>query len=275
MIGFTRTFHLLKLESHTAEHLLKDAFSTLLRADFYSEGEGAFHSAFFNLTIGVERLLKIALISNELVTAKNASPKPGYMKSAFSHNLSKTYAACISLVESRGVKTESLSQLQNEILYFLTEYAKGERYFHLNQLEAPSREKDPVTNLQSILRNLHESRIGYDRANLLFLKLLQRLDNANIPNTYTYFTDSSGHPMTVAEIEHVRLMWKMNKKYLVLAIMRCLQPIRELLNMLSAEAIVMEIEMGMKEMNIPDYADFFGFLEVDKESDIKNGLWRH
>jgi hypothetical protein len=272
---FTKSGYLLKLEAHTAERTLKEGFRILLKTSLYSEDEGDFHSAFFLLSIGIERLLKLALISNELLEVRYGLPKAGHLKKEFGHDIMKAHSACLTLLERRGTSPEQLSEIQKETLSFLSQFAGKSRYFHLDQIETPTKTLDPVSAWASIVRRCHYTRFSAKRINSLFHGILKKMDEENIENKYTYFLDDSGSPMLLADIEHDRLMWKMNKRHLAWLILRSLQPIQELLNMTSAEATALEIDLGMRQMAIPEYTDFFQFLLISEESHVKNSLWEH
>lgn len=61
MLG--RQFGLLLQEGHLTRSSLMSGFGFLNRAD-YQEKKGDYYSAFFQLSIGVERIIKIAYILN-------------------------------------------------------------------------------------------------------------------------------------------------------------------------------------------------------------------
>ena len=70
LIGFDRKFTLLTQEAHLAKNTLLSGFDLLLKANFFQDKDGYFYSAFFNLSIGMERLLKLDALLETPAKAK-------------------------------------------------------------------------------------------------------------------------------------------------------------------------------------------------------------
>lgn len=64
-IGFDKKFILLAQEAHLTKNTILSGFDLLLKANFFQDKDGYFYSSFFHISIGMERLLKLALHAHE------------------------------------------------------------------------------------------------------------------------------------------------------------------------------------------------------------------
>lgn len=273
LTGFSKTFYVLKLESHTSEKLIAGGFRSLLEADFYDEKEGDLHSAFLQLSTGIERMLKIALVSHRMLACEYTQPMNDSIKKTFGHDLLKAYHTCTSILREQYSVDLKLGDDERAILDFLNNFANGERYFHLNEVEKPTNKNDPVSKWIVIVRKIHESRFTLKRSEKIFRKILQSLDGNGIGNRYTHYTDITGHPLLTAEVMYSRETWKRNVKYIILSVIRMLKPIRELLILISERAAEFENIKGIRTMVIPSYDDYFTFVLLDHESALGRRQW--
>lgn len=64
--NFPRSFVLLQQEALLANASLLSGFEYLVKASFNDKGVGAYYAAFFDLTIGFERIMKLAIIADHM-----------------------------------------------------------------------------------------------------------------------------------------------------------------------------------------------------------------
>jgi len=73
-LRFSRTFSLLQQEGHLARASLLTGIDFLLRANLDERKIGNFYSSFFQLAIGIERILKLVIITNHMLENKYKPP---------------------------------------------------------------------------------------------------------------------------------------------------------------------------------------------------------
>src|SRR5215813_7068068 len=137
LLGFDRRFTLLAQECHLTRATLLSGFDQLLKANLYEEKDGHFYSAFFNISIGMERLLKLALVTHHMLINDYRTPKISELKNEYGHKIEALYNKATGLIPHYprpGVSKNApeLSQDDASIIDFFSEYAIGSRYFNLN-----------------------------------------------------------------------------------------------------------------------------------------------
>jgi len=79
-LRFGKSFHLLAQEGHLAKSALLSGFDFLLRAEANANKDGQFYAAFFQLSIGIERLLKLVVVAQHMLENNFVSPTPKQLK---------------------------------------------------------------------------------------------------------------------------------------------------------------------------------------------------
>jgi len=116
---------------------------TMLRKAWW-QNEWNFYQAFFLVSIGIERLLKIIVIL-KFKADNNSFPDDGFLKK-LGHDIKKL----IATIESYKITEEvTTCEIETEIIDFLTAFAKTNRYYNL----------DAISGIQGTNNPLHEWKI--------------------------------------------------------------------------------------------------------------------
>jgi len=125
--------------------------TSLRKANF--EQKGLYYQAFFLLTIGIERILKLIIIVKSLVE-KDQFPENKELKK-FNHNLKDLF-----IYVSSSLRPEDNFLNQNElflpILEYLSNYASDSRYYNLDTLSGKTNLIDPLHlwhDIQKVIKN--------------------------------------------------------------------------------------------------------------------------
>lgn len=120
---------------------------TILRKAHFTK-KWNYYQAFFLLTIGIERLLKIIIIS-KYRSDNNCFPNNSFLKE-IGHDIKKL----ISLVDSYTLNQNDYKiledPLQLDIIEFFTKFAKGSRYYNIDQLTGQTGQSDPLADWKEI-----------------------------------------------------------------------------------------------------------------------------
>lgn len=120
IMAFTEKEKLLANEAHLTKAMLISGLNSLRRSNIVLKGE--YYQAFFALSIGFERMLKIIYISAHR-TEHNGNFPTGNELKQLSHNL-------IELWDYMGIKR--LEGIHKDILEFLDAFAGYSRYYNLD-----------------------------------------------------------------------------------------------------------------------------------------------
>lgn len=101
-LRFSRTFALLQQEGHLARTSLLSEIDLLLKANLDERNIGRFYSAFFQLTVGIERILKLVIITNHMLENNYKPPTDEELRKKYGHNLKATYLHALSVRNKWG-----------------------------------------------------------------------------------------------------------------------------------------------------------------------------
>ncbi|MHC9419879.1 hypothetical protein ACYZX9_14920 [Sphingomonas citri] len=95
-------WHAMRREASLVSQLIGSGATALGRAS-YGDGFGEYYTAFFGLSIGVERLAKMILVADHVVSHAGALPSPKAVK-AFGHKLGPLIDAADKIATSRQLE---------------------------------------------------------------------------------------------------------------------------------------------------------------------------
>jgi len=119
---FSEKERILANEASLASSLLGHGLNALRRADEYHYNKGLYYQAFFSLSIGIERLLKIIIISQHRYKSEGIFPEDIKLKK-MGHDLSK-------LCKSANIEFENI--MHGKLIEFLNGFSKIARYYNID-----------------------------------------------------------------------------------------------------------------------------------------------
>ena len=135
---------LLLIEGSLISSLLLEGLDCLRKANIYNKG--LYYQAFFSLSIGIERLLKVLIIYDYKVKNNGNYPENNYIKEK-GHNLNEMF----------NVVKPSLLQndIYNLVISFLSEFSLTTRYYNLDILTGKNNNKlNPLEKWSSIEKSI-------------------------------------------------------------------------------------------------------------------------
>ena len=133
---FTNVQKLLIREASLASACLDSGLTDISK---YSISQtGYFYTALFSFCIGIERISKLILIYEYQLKNNKALPDNTYIKS-FSHDINKLFQEINRIHDENNLNLSERINIQNdsifkEIILILTDFAKGSRYYNLDQI---------------------------------------------------------------------------------------------------------------------------------------------
>lgn len=275
LLGFNKKFSLLAQEAHLTKNTILSGFDLLLKANFYQDRDGYFYSAFFHLSIGMERILKLALVTNHMLTNDYKTPTVNQLK-GFGHNVQKLYGECqklMPLYRNPQAQLPTLTDCDSELIAFFTEYGVQSRYFNLNELSEAKMERSPLYKWLDAARSIHEEYTPSHLRERSAMSIMYKMDQAGYRNGFTRNLTEDGHPMTQFDCFHRQHVIEKAAPLAIWRLVEILQPIHFLLEAMSDKARQYEVDRNIQAMVIPHYEDFFFFLLADKDSIKRRKKW--
>jgi hypothetical protein len=274
-IGFDKRFTLLTQEAHLTKNTLLSGFDLLLKANFFQDKDGFFYSAFFHLSIGIERMLKLAVVTDHMLKNNYATPTKDQLKNKYGHKINILYDKCLELCAEycRHSKASIKAEFDQDMLSFFTKYSVATRYFNLNELCEVQSDRSPLYQWLDIIHSVYEDSTTYKARESAALKLMYRMDREGPMNGFTKYLSERGDPMMVFDILHRQHVVKKSTPLIIWKIIELLKPIHSLLTEMSYAARKFESETQIADFTIPHYEDFFYFLNSSKDSIKRRKRW--
>lgn len=154
---FSATFVLLQQEAYLARGSLSVGLTALRNATF--PDKATFYSGFFNMSIALERVMKLIVITDHMIQNSYATPSKSQLMT-YGHDLVALYASCVA-AGSRAGRQHTMPQapsLEREVLEFFSEFAKYSRYYNLDALgTSPTSYGDPLARWGKVLNDVLEA----------------------------------------------------------------------------------------------------------------------
>src|SRR5262249_10886923 len=152
---FRPQFLLFQQEGYLFQANLTQGLTALRNANL--NAKGLYYSAFFQLSIGLERLMKVIVIIDHAAKNSLAFPTNDELRNRFRHDLGRLLDAVRNI--SVPGNTHPLDYLTPQtvtaqIISFLSEFAKTSRYYNLDFLTDQSKTEDPLRKWNTILRSI-------------------------------------------------------------------------------------------------------------------------
>jgi hypothetical protein len=271
LIGFDKKFVLLAQEAHLAKNTLLSGFDLLLKANFFQDRDGYFYSAFFSISIGLERLLKLGVVTHYMLSNGYKTPTIKQLKKDFGHDIRALYEDCLGLVPIyQPLKSGPPAREVDDaaLIDFLTEYSVSSRYFNLNEICEAKFDRPPLEKWRELASCIYEQYTPSQIRQKAGMALMYRMDRQGSRNGFTMNLTADGHPMSVFDCLRRQYVIEKSAPLVIWRLIEMLRPIHFLLAAMSLKASEYEAAAGLKSMVIPHYEDFFYFLLAEK-SDIK------
>lgn len=274
-LRFSRTFFLLQQEGHLARASLLSGIDLLLRSNLEERKVGNFYSAFFQLTIGFERLLKLVIITNHMLENRYNSPTDGDLKKNHGHKIKATYMQALLIRNKWGVEKVAppdSGSTEDRILSFLEDFANKTRYYNLRELNNTMADRGPLGDWCSICEKVASAEIGYVRLEKYAAQVMYELEKSGMVG-YSGKFDFNGHPMTFFDD-----FWRMQliqraAPILVWKIVQFINPIYDALKYIAYDAADYENENQFKLPVIPHLYEFFVFSLAAKSDALRRKSW--
>jgi hypothetical protein len=160
---FSSEWHLVHQESSLVSSCIFKGLTDLRLANITQKG--LFYTAFYNLAIGLERLMKLTLIIDHMQANNLTCPKSDYIR-GLGHNLTELLSECQKRANLLGIPcdlTFSTAAVKQEILQLLNDYSKGLRYHNLDALTGKSSATDPLSSWNSIIMEIYKNEVSNSR----------------------------------------------------------------------------------------------------------------
>lgn len=267
---FPASFTLLMQEAVLANSSLLSGFEYLVNGSFDVKGKGAYYAAFFDLTIGFERLMKLAIITDHMIRNDCKAHDSEKLKKEFGHNLLKLMNRSAEICSKYDVPVTEIKvgEINHQILQFLTDFADAQkgRYFNITNT---THADDPIAKWKELLYEIARQ----DFSEQMFSDLETRVfRDINPALQLDDIAHNTGYVQSLYEYKKTLLA----NRYALWRIINILRPITELLSKISEKCHEIETTVRIQNFpSIPYFDEVFLFRFTDRKSAMRRKRWTH
>lgn len=191
--------------------------------------KAAFYSGFFNTSIAFERIMKLIVVANHMLQNSFNSPTKNILKT-YDHDLVSLYESSVSAAVSAGVEgvnMPTLGSIENQILEFLSEFAKSARYYNLDSLATtPSISKDPLAEWEIILKRVLSQDVPKAKMQTL-LAQAQQMHDLVAGNVMAIQHGMDGKLLSLPEVFSIPVIHQLATSHVMVRVFNLLTPLLE------------------------------------------------
>ncbi|MFV3334090.1 hypothetical protein ACNFIA_24415 [Pseudomonas sp. NY15437] len=264
-----KSFVLLMQEAYLMRSCLSTGLTALRKAHVHNRGE--FYIALFNLSIGLERLMKAIVIIDHMQKNGGSVPTRKILKDKYRHGLILLYDACAAIGEPLGIKineSSSLDKIDNSIINLLNEFAQTARYHNLDELHSPSQNTDPLEQLENILYDILKSDVRPATVSKIMARAKFVSDKIK-DITHVNMLDLKQQQLSLLETISQPALHEQAIRYAVLRIVNILYPLKKLLGKISFDYHY----SGKAASKVPLMGEFLEWIWDDRSSVLRKKRW--
>jgi len=262
---FTPTFILLNNEASLAEGSLFIGLTSIRKATNSTKAE--FYSGFFNLSIALERMMKLIVVVDFMLANDGSVPTKQQLKK-YGHDLVSLYESTVNAgnkFEVESVSMPSPNSIEHEILCLLSEFAKYSRYHNLDSLrDGRGSSDDPLSKWDDVIDKVIRGDAPANKVQVA-LEDVVRVHEHISEHTFVYQADMKGNAMSTLNALLASAMHDLAAPYLMVRIFNLINPLTSVLSELGTRGFY-----GLPDENnnarVPDFSEtLVYFRKTDSE----------
>jgi len=256
-------FNDLLQECYLADTSILTGIEYLTKAELYNNDDGLFYSSFFSLSIGIERFLKIALVTEFMYSNNFQKPTEKLLKEP-GHNLIKLFNQFADAAKKYEIFIPPLdiNNRAYNLIKFISAYATKNRYQNLNKLTSKydDYDKHPIHEWLLISEFYLKSSIKIEKIEKDLLKYYAK---HHYLTYYTNYLNFDGSPLLGVDLLHYRFTVNKAKPYILNCLIQTLRPIFMMLDRISLECNNGSNADLNGPVKIPYYGELFPIFYAD------------
>lgn len=270
--SFPPEWHLVYQESSLISSCIYQGLTDLRKANI--ENRGLFYTAFYNLAIGLERLLKLTLIIDHMQSNNLSCPTSDDIR-RLGHDLIGLLKECQHRANAISISCDlafSSSTIKLEILHLLNDYSKRLRYHNLDALTGRSSGRDPLNSWNGIVMNIYSNEVPVSRREKTELQA-QFLADTFRDTSIVIYHDLEQNPLDVDGVITLSMMIEAVAPYAVCHLIEIVQEINKV-HFAVADLTHQEcIKQGLETSVVPFVQDYYVMLSGDRKRNLKRKRW--
>jgi hypothetical protein len=263
------SFFYLQQELLLAEEALAIGLTALRNGTLTNRG--ALYVGFFELSIALERILKVILIIDFMHSHRLAYPD-SKLVTKYGHNLVRLYNAVRRLGGGEILAPLAEGSVSTLILRFLSRFAKSSRYYNLDALTESATGSDPLEEWHEILRMVIERDVPATEREKV-RTAAEATAALAAGRVIAIVHDLSKRQLDEGELFLISALEHAAAPYVALRVFEIIGPTRALLAQLGHRAYLDVSASGDGRLHIPYTPDFMRFATADRKTILRKKRW--
>lgn len=271
----SESFALFQQEGILARSSLLAGFNALRKANVDDVNKGLFYSAFFELSIGFERLMKLVLVIDHMAKHELVPMTDKELKANYGHKIESLYNSCAKLGEGQdglNGRFYGNGDFEWKIVHFLHDFAISSRYYNLSKITKEQKTEDPLCEWWCILRDVIRSDVSVKRKKKIESESLAICDSCS-RYTFVLMHGLDGRQMTMLDFLKDQQLIEAAAPYMVWHVFKILIPFYNLISDVVGAVHAIEKHRGIDATQVPYMGEFFSFLVLGKSVVVKRKKW--
>lgn len=270
---FSQTWKLLEQEGYLAQSCLCNGLTALRKANI-GDKKGLFYSAFFELAIGFERMMKLILIIDYMASNKLNFPEPKFIEK-YQHKLNELFDATKLVCQQHNfdlVDILNSQELSVKILSFLDKYSHPSgRYANINKLlgNKYQNEQDPLLKWSELSQLVFDSCATNSEKS----KAQELASKVMGDSALSFIGDLDNKSLNVPDLHARASVLDSASRHAIYAIVVMIESLREVLGYVTETAQKAERLEGGKLPSVPNMTEFFNFAWSDRKYVMRKKRW--
>jgi hypothetical protein len=270
--SFPPEWHLIHQESSLVSSCIYQGLTDLRKANI--DNRGLFYTAFYNLAIGLERLIKLTLIIDHMQSNNLSCPTSDDIR-RLGHDLVGLLKECQRRASSINIFCDlafSSSAMKLEIIHLLNDYSKGLRYYNLDTLTGRSNSRDPLSIWNSIVMKIYNDEVPANKRNKTALQAQFFADTLRDTSLVIYH-DLEQNSLDVDGVVMLPMMIEAAAPYAVCHIIEIVQEINKVQFAVADLAHEECAKQGLETSVVPFVHEHYFMLGADRKRNLKRKRW--
>ncbi|MCP2137863.1 hypothetical protein J2S28_004987 [Rhizobium sp. SLBN-94] len=266
---FSHSFRMLAQEGHLASTSLLGGFESLNKVNY--DQPGTVYSALFQMTIGLERIMKIAWILNFRLRHDLQNPSDAQLRQ-LGHSVTNLYRALEGISDTYDIGDgwfESGS-LHDDVLAFMAEYAKGSRYYNIDQLVAGRPNPDPLVRWFNLHLRIADGALSHSKREGIMDRARLHCERLGLLG---WEMGPRGQYDLTIDVTYQLEVTRQTRGHCVWIFIELLRPIYSLIERLVRELHELEQAKGIGNPDVPYMYEFFPFCLGDRQTVVRRKAW--
>ncbi len=266
--NFPESFLLIQQEGYLMSTSLCTGLTALRSASL--NNKGAFYSALFNLSVGIERLLKAIIIMEYMLNNNLQVPSKKQLKD-FGHNIKELHKSAVEIANKRQVSVipiNELSSIDKGIIYLINDFALTSRYHNLDALSSSHLREDPLAIWGDIIFEILKEDVSEYQKQKIFGEAVV-FGEAIEQHSITLMHGLDRKKLSTIEALALPGLHDQAVKFAVLRIINFLMPLKQLIKTLSNMSYTLDLPMPP----YPFMQEFLQWLWDDRRYVLRKKRW--